>query len=144
MADNLVASTWTFQAYTAYTTNSTTATSALYFGNVDYRTCIQGITFTKPLESSIQLWRLSNADLMGFFVGGYYDIIGDALYVLILFAVCGSLYRRYGHFGPVAVFFALFAGPGSLLMLILPQWAIIPTATFLILGCAFILWRIIR
>ena len=83
-------------------------------------------------------------DLIGFLIGSYVDILGEAFYILVLFAFCGSLYRRYSHFGIVAFWFALFAGPGGLLLLFIPAWAIIPTAILLIVGCSLIVWRMIR
>ena len=140
----LVASVWTFRLYVDYHTSASTTTSAFIFGASSYRSGIYNIIYTQPLPSEIAWWRLMRGDLIGFIIGAYFDQMGVSFYVLILFAFCGSLYRRYGHIGPVAVMFVMFAGPGGLLLILLPGYAVIPAATFLIIGCVFILWRLIR
>lgn len=144
ITEMIESSTWQLNLYVNNTVTSTYTYATIVFGNSQYRSNIDGISFSEPDLSKVQMWRLSLGDFVGFLVGGYMAVLGDAFYVLLLFGICGSLYRRYQHFGVVAVFFVLFAGPGSILLLFLPAWAIIPTMLFLLLGCGFILWRIIR
>jgi hypothetical protein len=144
MTNKIVSALWNFQLNIQVTQLANT-TASFMFGNTDYRSAISNVVFEKPFDSEVQWYRLSNADLVGFVIGGYADKIGEeAVYVLLLFAVCGAMYRRYNHFGPVAFWFILFAGPGGLLIALVPSWAVLPSAIFLILGCVFILWRLIR
>jgi hypothetical protein len=140
MANYIYSSDWVFTLYV----NRTGTSVSFSFGEASHRSGVSGLTFDLPLDSQIQLWRLTRGDVIGFVIGGYYDVIGEGVYLLILFAICGSLYRRYGHFGPIAVFFILFAGPGGILLLVIPEVAIIPAAILFIIGCTAILWRIIR
>jgi hypothetical protein len=144
LTEEIISSLWTITLnVNMVITDSAECTFA--FGNTDYRSTVMGITILTPKASGIQWFRLSRADFIGFIIGGYADIIGaEAVYVLVLFAICGSMYRRYNHFGPIAFLFAIFAGPGGLLLVFLPAWAILPAAIFLIIGLIFILWRVIR
>jgi hypothetical protein len=143
ISDHLIASSWIF-TLDATMTQTTTTEATITFGNADHPSKISGVVIQNPLETSISLWRLANGDLIGFILGSYMDLIGTGLYAFVLFGICASLYRRYGHFGPVLVFFLLFAGTGGILLLFIPTWAIGPVAIIMIVGCAFILWRIIR
>lgn len=144
ITDEIRQTTWTFILNVAYTNNGSATNSTVFFGDNQHKSGIMGIVFEKPAESQVQMWRFSMGDILGFVIGGYYDIIGPAFYALILFGFFYSLYRRYGHVGPMLVTFVLFAGPGSILLILIPAWAIIPTALILILSGTFILWRIIR
>lgn len=144
MANGLVGSLWTFQLNVDITQTSYTY-ATFGFGDTDYRSLISGLVIEKPLESEVQMYRLSAGDLIGFALGGYADVLGaDVVYIIALFGICAAFYRRYTHFGVVAFFFILFAGPGGLLIVFLPVWAILPIAVILILGCTFMLWRVLR
>ncbi|MFA5365150.1 MAG: heparin lyase I family protein [Candidatus Bathyarchaeia archaeon] len=119
-------------------------TSYFMFGDVTHKSGFYGLTVTTPLQSEIQLWRLTSGDYVGFEIGAYVDVIGEAFYVLLLILFAGVLYFRYGHFGTVAFFFVLFGGVGGLVWLLVPPWAAAIVSAFVILGTSFIVWRVIR
>jgi hypothetical protein len=143
LTNYLQPSTWTFELYVTYTVGTSTA-SSFSFGSSSYKSGIYNFIYTMPLHSQLQWWRLSHGDLIGFLIGGYVDIIGEAFYVFILLGVAASLYRRFGHLGPIAFFFTIFGGVGGIVWLFVPLWAAIIVATFVILITTFIVWRIIR
>jgi outer membrane protein assembly factor BamB len=134
------ASTWTFTLNVDFDGGD----ANYNFGNSDYRSGISGVVFTDPLESEIQLWRVTSGDYVGFVLGAYIDVIGEAFYVLFLLLLTGVFYFRYRSFGPVLVFFALFGGSGGLVWLLAPPFAATVISILLILGAAFIVWRVIR
>ena len=140
----LVSSTWTLTLNLNHTITSDTV-SSFSFGDTDHRSTITGIAVEQAIEPEKQWFRLNMGDLIGFIIGGYADVMGAQIfYVLILFGVNAALYRRYNHFGIVAVFFILFAGPGGLILLFVPSWAVAVVALLMIVGCALIVWRLIR
>jgi hypothetical protein len=138
-------SLWTFTLNVNFTTSVSATNCQFSFGDSAYRSTVSGVTILTPNNSDLAAYRLSIGDLIGFIIGAYSDVIGvQAFYVLILFGCCAALYRRYTHFGVIAVFFILFAGPGGLLLLFIPTWAVEVAALLMILGCTFILWRLIK
>ena len=118
--------------------------STFIFGSPDYKSGLYGLAMSVPLQSEIQLWRLTSGDYVGFEIGAYYDLIGGAFYVLLLLLAAGILYFRYGHFGTVAFFFVFFGGLGGTVWLLVPPWAAGVVSAFVILGISFIVWRLIR
>lgn len=118
--------------------------STFIFGSPDYKSGLYGLAMSVPLQSEIQLWRLTSGDYVGFEIGAYYDLIGGAFYVLLLLLAAGILYFRYGHFGTVAFFFVTFGGLGGLVWIFVPPWAAAVVSAFVILGISFIVWRLIR
>lgn len=144
LTDYLQPSTWTFQLYVTYDNDAVTTTSAFTFGSSSYRSGLYNFVFAKALESQLQWWRLTHGDLVGFLIGGYVDLMGETLYAFILFGIAASMYRRYGHGGPIVFFFVVFGGVGGIVWLFVPLWAAVVVATFVILFTTFIVWRIIR
>ena len=133
-------STWTFTLQVAFD-----GANAVYsWGDTSHRSGISGITFTEPLESEIQLWRINIGDYIGFILGAYIDVIGEAFYVLCLIGAAGTLYFRYRNFGVIAFFFAIFGGVGGLVWFLVPPWAAAVTSALIIVGTSFIVWRVIR
>jgi hypothetical protein len=118
--------------------------STFIFGSPTYKSGLYGLAMSVPLQSEIQLWRLTSGDYVGFEIGAYYDLIGGAFYVLLLLLAAGVLYFRYGHFGTVAFFFVFFGGLGGTVWLLVPPWAAGVVSAFVILGISFIVWRLIR
>ena len=143
VTDELKAGTWTLCLYHAYYVDAGHTYSTAYFGEAHYASYIQ-VILAEPRESDLQMWRLFNADLIGFTLGPYIDLLGPAFYCLILFGICGSLYRRYSNAGIITIFFILLGGSGSILWIILPLYAIIPISILFILIGTFVLWRLIR
>ena len=90
------------------------------------------------------MWRFSHGDYIGWLLGEYTDEIGIGFYGLCLFGVGSTLYFRYKHFGTVAFFFAVFGGPGGIIWLFLPAWGAAVASAIIILGLAFVCWRVIR
>jgi len=144
ITNRIVGSTWTFKLYVNYTATESTTYFGFKFDSSSYRSGIYNVIFTKPLESEIQSWRLSRGDYIGFILGNYVDVIGEAFYVLCLLGAAAVLYFRYGHFGVVAFFFTIFGGAGGLVWLLVPAWAAAVTSILVILGTSFIVWRVIR
>ena len=133
-------STWTFTLQVAFD-----GANAVYsWGDTNHRSGISGITFTEPLESEIQLWRINTGDYLGFILGAYIDVIGEAFYVLCLIGVAGTFYFRYRNFGVIAFFFAIFGGVGGLVWFLVPPWAAAVASALIIVGTSFIVWRVIR
>lgn len=143
MTKQVYGTQWTF-TLNVNATFTTATTSNVYFGDAVYRSAISGIQYLSPKASEIGQFRLFSGDLVGFTFGSYFDIMGSGFYALVLFGVCGSLYRRYQHAGVIVVFFVLFGGTGGLIIGFLPIWAATVTAIIMILSCAVLLWRIIR
>ena len=147
----ILASSLTLQLYvnTTFTTPSiyggtSDVTSSFIFGDVTHKSGIYELTMTTPRQSDIQLWRINSGDYIGFEIGAYVDLIGEAFYVLLLILFAGVLYFRYGSFGTVAFFFVLFGGFGGLVWFLLPSWAAGVASALIILGTSFIVWRVIR
>ena len=114
------------------------------FGDTTYRSGVSNIVFSVPLESEIQLWRINVGDYVGFILGAYIDMIGEAFYVIILLGLAGVLYFRYRNFGVIAFFFSIFGGVGGLVWFLVPPWAAAVTSALIIIGTTFIVWRLIR
>jgi hypothetical protein len=133
-------STWAFTLQVAFE-----GANAVYsWGNSAHRSGVSGIIFTTPLESEIQLWRINSGDYVGFILGAYIDVIGEAFYVLCLIGAAGTLYFRYRNFGVIAFFFAIFGGFGGLVWFFVPPWAAAVTSVLIIVGTSFLVWRVIR
>ena len=133
-------STWTFTLQVAFD-----GANAVYsWGDTSHRSGISGITFTEPLESEIQLWRINTGDYAGFILGAYIDVIGEAFYVLCLIGAAGTLYFRYRNFGVIVFFFSIFGGVGGLVWFLVPPWAAAVASALIIIGTSFIVWRVIR
>lgn len=135
---------WDFRLSVNYANPGGDTVCSYSFGNSDYKSGLFNVVFTAPLESELNAWRLAHGDVIGFIFGSYVDIMGEAFYALILLAIAGSMYRRYGHFGPIAFFFVVFGGVGGIIWLFVPLWAALVVATFVIVGVTFIVWRLIR
>lgn len=148
IAEGLTATTWTMSLNVNYTVTATNTYCTVSWGTSDYRSGISGLSFDEAAASAIGFWRLTNGDLVGFTFGSYIDLVGvGGFYILCLFGVFASLYRRYGHVGIIVSGFILFAGPGSLLVLVLGSyalWAAAAAIIVLILAGTFIIWRIVR
>jgi hypothetical protein len=123
---------------------SSDVTSYFTFGDVTHKSGIYGLTVTTPKQSEIQLWRLNSGDYIGFGIGAYVDVIGEAFYVLLLILIGAVLYFRYGHFGTIAFFFVLFGGVNGLVWFLVPPWAAAVASALTIVGTSFLVWRIIR
>lgn len=136
--------TWTFILYVDYSNNGSYTSSTVYFGDTTYRSGISGVSFTVPLESEVELWRLTTGDYVGFALGAYVDIIGEAFYLLALFGLGSLLYFRYKHFGVIVFMFTIFGGTGGLIWFLVPVWAAIPVALFILIGVTALTWRLIR
>ena len=135
--------TWTFYLYTSKAT--TTSTTALFmFGSPLYNSRIGGVGFRPPTAWEIQTWRLNRGDYLGFILGAYVDKIGPAAYLLLLLIPCGSLYLRHRNLGPVIVLFILFGGPGGIIWAFVPLWAAAVVDILLLIGAAFLVFKVIR
>jgi len=133
-------SEWTFTIQVLFD-----AGDAVYsWGDSAHRSGVSGIEMTTPRESEIQLWRINTGDYIGFILGAYIDVIGEAFYVLCLIGAAGTLYFRYRNFGVIAFFFAIFGGVGGLVWFLVPPWAAAVTSALIIVGTSFLVWRVIR
>jgi hypothetical protein len=136
--------TWTFILYTSKATSGST-TAYFKFGSVStYNSRITGIGFREPTAWEIQTWRINSGDYIGFVLGAYVDEIGVAAYLLILLIPCGSLYFRYRNFWAILFLFVIFGGAGGIIWAIVPIWAAAVIDALLILGCSFLVWKVIR
>lgn len=133
-------STWYFTMYV----DVAGGYGAYRFGDTTYRSGITGIVFSEPLESEVQLWRITTGDYAGFVLGAYIDVIGEAVYVCILLGIAGVLYYQYKHFGVIAFFFSMFGGAGGLAWFLVPPWAAAVVSALVIIGTSFLVWRLIR
>lgn len=141
---HIVATTWTFRLNVNYTVTNTDTYSTFRWDSSAYRSGIYNVIFTKPLESEVQMWRINRGDYVGFELGAYIDVIGEAFYVILLLLFAGTLYFRYGHFGVITVFFTIFGGVGGLVWFLVPPWAAAAVSAIVIIGTSFVVWRVIR
>jgi hypothetical protein len=133
--------TWQFTLDAVFTSENEISLS---FGSWEHDSEVANVGLISIGESRVQWFRLSHNDLIGFLAGGYVDVIGEAFYVFILLGIAASLYKRFGHLGPIAFFFTIFGGVGGIIWVFVPLWAAAVVSVFLILICTFIVWRLIR
>ena len=144
ITNSIEASTWQFILQINQTQYGGSTYSNFLFGNSQYRSGVNNILFSKPLQSDVAMWRLSRGDYIGFLLGEYLDEMGIGFYGLCLFLVGSTLYFRYKHFGTIAFFFAVFGGPGGIIWIFLPAWGAAVASAIIIIGLAFVVWRVIR
>jgi hypothetical protein len=146
MTDKIELSTWKDNFYVVTSQSGGSTNVGLFFDSKNYATYsyLSGISLHKPDQSAIQAWRLSRNDIIGFELGAYTDIIGPAFYVLLILGIAGVFYLRTANFGMVVFLFVMFGGANSFLFVLLPGWVLPGLAAFLILGVAFIIWRVMH
>ena len=145
ITNNIIPSTWTCTLYINNAQYGGNTYSGFSFGNSQFRSGINNILFSVPKESDIQAWRISRGDYIGFELGSYVDILpGGIFYVLLIIMICGVFYFRNSSFGVVVFLFILFGSSNGLLLLFLPGWIIPGIVAFIILGIAFIFWKVLR
>ena len=138
----LLQQTWTFNLYTTW--DSAAKTGSFSFGDRTYNSNINGVGEQTPSYTDLQTYRFINGDFIGFMISTYTYQIGVAAYLLILLIPCTTLYLRHRNFGPVLIMFAIFGGPGGIIWLFIPAFAATAVDIFLVIGAAFIVWKLIR
>lgn len=136
--------TWTFTIYTSALMTVGTVTSSYSFGEATKETDISGVGFVNPTQWDIQTWNMNNGNWFAFTLGAYTAQIGSAAYLIMALIPTATLYIRYRSFTPVVFMFILFGGSGGLIWFFIPLWAAAVTDALLILGFAFIVWKLIR
>lgn len=135
--------TWRFYLYTSKTT--TTSTTARFdFGSYTYESRIEAVGFKEPTAWEIANYRWLHGDYVGFILGAYLDEIGVGAYLLIVLLFCGVLYARHRSFWPVLFLFIVFGGSGGLVWAFVPVWAAAVVSAFLVVGLAYLIFKVIR
>ena len=144
ITNSIEASTWQFilEINQTQLTSTNTTTTAFTFGDSTYRSGVNNILFSTPLQSDIAMWRFSRGDYIGWFLGEYLDEIGIGFYGLCLFLAGSTLYFRYKSL--ILFFFSIYGGAGGLAWVFLPPWASTVASAIIIIGGSFLIWRVIR
>jgi hypothetical protein len=143
ITNNIQATTWQFNLYVNNQVYGGNTYPSFSFGNSQYTSGVSGISFSKPLQSDIAMWRLQQGDYVGWILGEYTDELGFGFYGLILFAVSATLYFRYKNSGVILFFFATIIVEGGFWWLLPPFGAAVAGILLLLIG-SFLLWRLLR
>jgi hypothetical protein len=138
----LLHQTWTFILYTTYTTS--TGFTTVVFGSNTYPSNINNVGLQPPTQTQIQTYRFLSGEYVLFILSTYTYLIGPTAYLLILMIPTVSLYLRHRNFGPILVLFTLFGSSGGIIWVFVPPWASTAIDILLILGCSFLVWKLLR
>jgi hypothetical protein len=141
---SIVEQTWTFTLYTAADFDGADITASCSFGDSTAASAVDNVGFIAPNQWDQQTYDMNQGNWLNFVFGSYEAQLGSATYVVLALIPSASLYLRYRSFGPVVFLFAIFGGSGGLIWLFIPPWAAAVTDALLLLGFAFIVWKVIR
>ena len=140
LSSQLTYQSWQFSIYI----NRTSTASNFMFGSETYGSKIEGIGLKTPTDNELQSYRWNSGDTVSFILGAYTDRIGSVAYLLILLIPSATLYVRHKNTSAVVFAFILFGGPGGIAWFFVPVWAAAVIDLFLVLGYAFLVFKVIR
>ena len=141
---SLVASTWTFKAYTNRTYSGGTSAGWFFWGSETYESRIEGVEFEEPDVYETMNHKLQTGDFIGFVLYPYVNLVGNLFYGFVMLMVCVPLYNRYHSLTPILVLFIVFGGAGGVFTLLVPEAGFWLAWIFLLFGLAGLLYKVFR